>query len=206
MWIFLGLGLIACTSQSQTFFEKSECGVSYSVPVDDNSIGFSANDVVETLSQEASSIATVYWSELTQNDQDADITLTIHGISGDIGMVTEGLVGFECVDVERLRVPLDVTIDIGNGEVISDSLLTVYAESLSTDLITFEIEQDNVATVTGTYADQINEMMASGNHGDTLQKVGIYFGGSSSWSWETGSVSINLWTDAAVASAWRGHW
>lgn len=173
------------------------------VSASDDSLGFTAADVTQLLTQAAPT--QIAWSDSPNGEATASIQLNMAEGAGDIYVVTGAPEIGGCRTDAALRVPLDVEISIADGLAVASGTLTVDAVGLSADAVyPFSDLEALPLTLSGDYADQLDAYVAEGDHaGDTVEAVSLYGVGS----WTDTRVSIEAdYTEVGVEVVWRGNW
>ena len=177
--------------------DSHSCEEKRAVDVTDESLGFTADQVLSILRSGLPS--TVQWDEITLGQKGSELTLVITTIGEQVFVVENA----ECNEGAVLRVPLNVTLALDEGEVAGSGTLWVDAISAdSLDLITLLPSKDLPVELSGKFE------MALDRHLDKLSEeraYTVYFVGDESWSRAEVDIEVD-YEGTGIEALWRGHW
>ncbi len=204
------LGLAACLPPEDQL-AVCECQMNWeTVSQDDDSMGFTAADVLALLEENLPT--QIVWDDLTLTSSEDDVRIEIGAIGGDV-QVARGP-GNCCLRPQEpaLGVPVTMTVTIGGGEVVAQGVPRIIAYGLSLDDIYLDAATDwpMPAALSGAYASAEASHFAEVYESRGFTQTGTYFSTSPSTPWLETAVDIDVTgvsPDSGLAAAfWRGHW
>ncbi len=184
---------------------------SEAVASDDNSLGFTAEELVTQMRAQAPD--TVYWTDQTQGEAQATLSWTLEGLDDELTIVERGAAviasegeGMSCLDQPALSLPIDFALTLSAGAVVATGTLTTLAPTLSVDQIYVSMPGavSSVATLSSPYAEQLDRFVAAGDYAD-LEVETVWF--STFGRWDQAQVALEVgYQDGPLQVAWRGDW
>lgn len=190
-----------------------ECSRTYeTVNFDDDSLGFTAEQVLSTVNQNLPNH--VQWDKATLGQSEASLVVSLGAAEGTVQIATPEAAAGPCFENNAmLIIPITLSIQVEGGDVAISGTALLEAGAASIDRIYLSHSLQDLltlpTTLTGSYQDSFDAFWTTEAEMDGKTLTGIY---ASVWGpWSSSGIGVDAHyssegNEGGTNYLWGGHW